>query len=251
MARSPCRVSSGEVAALESPKPEISDLLIIEFRVADMAITRDQHNMGTLNPGLAVPAAHEWLTLVLDPIPLFPMPLVVFAHDQQGMDLPEPIRIGLLEIIEIFLTGQSRALGILLQDLLVDEVLVIAERGLHLRTHPGGPSQIFLCTAPRTKVFRVLVTRGLEEFRIAARNMIDLVDFYFLGAGPFPPLVPPTVRAAGAESKQANVTGLFDEAVHVRLHRPGGRVAPAEDLLARQMLIDQGGEALTDDVEGA
>src|SRR3970040_533318 len=114
-----------------------------------MAITREQHDMGTLSPGFAVLAGHEWLALVLNRIPLLPMPLVVFPDNQQRVDLPEPIRVGVLEVIEIFLTGETRALGILFQDLLVDEVLVVAKRGLHLRTHLGGPSQIFLCTAPR------------------------------------------------------------------------------------------------------
>src|SRR3990172_9256531 len=111
------------------------------------------------------------------------------------MDFPEPIRVRILQMIEVFFTAETRALGVLFKDFLVDQVLVIAERDLHLRAHLARPAEIFFRTPPRAEVFGVLVAGGLEKIWIPARDVVDIVNLHLLGACRFPPFVTPTIRA--------------------------------------------------------
>src|SRR6266542_903260 len=106
---------SFEIAGLVSPQPKVGDLLVVKFRVADMAVARDQYHMGAARGG-GVLGAHEHLAFVFQTITTHPVAFVVFTGDQQYADGFQPVGIGLLQMIEIFFARQSGALGILFEN---------------------------------------------------------------------------------------------------------------------------------------
>src|SRR4029077_16149609 len=56
-------ISLVEVTSLECPEPKIGDLLVVKFRIADVAVARDQDDMGPPR-GSGIFCAHEHFALV-------------------------------------------------------------------------------------------------------------------------------------------------------------------------------------------
>src|SRR6266540_5022206 len=84
-----------EIAGLVGPEPQVSDLLVVELRIADVAITRDQSHMRAARGG-GVLRAHKHFALVLQATSFHPMALVIFAGDEKHADRLQPIRIRFL-----------------------------------------------------------------------------------------------------------------------------------------------------------
>ena len=99
----------------------------MELRIADVPITRDQNHMRAACGG-GVFGAHEHLAFVFQAIAAHPVAFVIFSGDEKHANRLQPIRIRLLQMIEIFFPRQSRALGIVLKnaDGGVDESIALA-----------------------------------------------------------------------------------------------------------------------------
>src|SRR6185437_1626499 len=117
--------------------------------------------------------------------------------------------------------GARRIVG---EDLGIAEMLIVAQARLHLRADALGPADIALGPAPGAEVGRVLVARRPEALGRAARDMVELEQLRFLGAGLEPPCPAPAVRPAGAEADDADRLDLLGEAVQMRRHRAARRM---------------------------
>src|SRR6185312_5758527 len=176
--------------------------------IADVTIARNKRDVRAAGYG-GVLCAHEHFALVFELLASNPMTFVVLAHREEHPNRLQPIRIGLLQMIEIFLARQAGALGILFENAHRCIVLIVAETSLHLRAQRADQPNEIVGAAPWRQIFRIDITRCFERIGRAPRYVIDGLFGIFFSAGLVAPLKTPAVRSATAEADDADDAGLL------------------------------------------
>src|SRR6187402_1947685 len=101
-----------EVIRFVSPEPEISDFLVMQLRVTDVAVARDQnHVCAACRRGVF--GAHKHFPFMFELVASDPVSFVILSNAQEYADRLQPVRVRLLQMIEIFLAGQTGPLDVL------------------------------------------------------------------------------------------------------------------------------------------
>jgi hypothetical protein len=136
-----------EVACLNRPEPEVSDFLVVQFGIADMAVAGNQNYVRAASSSRVL-RAHEHFPLILQPVAFDPMAFVIFAGGEKNFDGFEPIRIRLLQVIKVFFPREACALGICFENSHRCVVLVVAQAGFHLGAQRANQTDVIIGAAP-------------------------------------------------------------------------------------------------------